>query len=112
MIPISLYTQIFFQSEEARTTNDRPSSDAAIPTESLVGGRAIPGSLSIDDQLEFARLHDWQVRRLGALNVELPMDLCHLRSVVHQAAGFRKLSTIVDGGNRMARRQGGQLPRR
>ena len=31
------------------------------------------------------------------------------RSVAHQAAGFRKLSTIVDGGNRMARRQGGQL---
>ena len=70
------------------------------------------GELSIDDQLKFARLHDWQVRRLGALNAELPIHLCHLRSVVHQATGFRKLSTIVDGGNRMARRQGGQLPRR
>src|SRR5262249_88878 len=34
MIPINLYTQMFFQSEEGANTNDRLSSDSAIPTES------------------------------------------------------------------------------
>jgi len=34
MIPINLYTQMFFQSEEGANTKDRLSSDSAIPTES------------------------------------------------------------------------------
>src|SRR5262249_22480250 len=39
MIPINLYTQMFFQSEEGANTNDRLSSDSAIPTESCKPSR-------------------------------------------------------------------------
>jgi hypothetical protein len=40
---------------------------------------------------------------------DLPIHLRQIRSVTHQPAGFRKFSSSVDGGNRMARCQGGEL---
>ena len=82
MIPISLYTQIFFQSEEARTTNDRLSSDSAIPTESLVGGRAIPGSLSIDDQLSNLLDCTWGNRSPRSMALLKTTDKTGISSIV------------------------------
>ena len=48
----------------------------------------------VDDQLELARLHDRQVRRLRALkdaadiDADLPPRVCNVGSVAHQPADF------------------------
>ena len=74
-----------------------------------------PRGRKIDDQLELGRLHNRQVGRVGTLenaadvDAELPIPLGRARSVAHQAARFCKRSITVDGGNCMARRQGGKL---
>jgi hypothetical protein len=63
-----------------------------------------PGGLGIDDQLELARLHHRQVRGLGpledatGLDADLTKHLRQTRSVGDQAAGFRKLAHVIDGG--------------
>src|SRR5215510_2929015 len=90
----------------------------------LVGGREErrrhgeakqPGGLGVDNQLELARLHDRQVRGLGALEDATRID-AHLTpriwkagSVAHQAAGFGIFTRCIYRGDRVARRQVGQL---
>src|SRR5262249_57068266 len=57
-----------------------------------------PGGLGIDYQLELARLHDRQVRGLGAfedtasVNSELPKRIDNVGSVAHQPADFSKVA--------------------
>jgi hypothetical protein len=53
-----------------------------------------PGGLGIEDQLELARLHDRQVRGLGALedttgiDANLTIPIHNIGSVAHQPTGF------------------------
>src|SRR5205823_9666836 len=74
-----------------------------------------PGRLSIDDKLELARLHDWQVRRLCALEDATGIDanltprIRQAGSIAHQTADFGKLTPCICGGDRMTRRQEDQL---
>src|SRR5215813_5521081 len=74
-----------------------------------------PGRLGIDDEFEFARLHDRQVRGLGALEDESGIDadltirIQNVGSVTHQPADFGKVTKISCHGNRMVRRQVGEL---
>src|SRR5262249_46928482 len=77
----------------------------------LVGGREQfvrhgeaehPGGRGVDDELELARLHDRQIRRLRALedatgidpNLTKPID--NVRSVAHQPTDFRVIAHRVD----------------
>src|SRR5215471_10379094 len=52
------------------------------------------GSLPVDEQLEFGRLHDWEVGRLGSLqdfarvDADLAKHVHNICSVAHQAARF------------------------
>ena len=74
-----------------------------------------PGGLGVDDQLELARLHDRQVRRLGALedaagiDADLTPRIRKVGSVAHQPAGFGKFTHRICRGDRMARRQDGPI---
>ena len=60
----------------------------------FVESLAHPGGVGVDDELEFARLHDRQVRRLGALkdttgiDAGLTMRIRQARSVAHQPTDF------------------------
>ena len=85
---------------------------------SSVGGTSRPsarGGGQIDDEIELGRLHDRKVGRLGAfedaagVDANLPKYFGQARAVAHQAAGFGELAHSIDGGNRMARRQRGEL---
>src|SRR5262249_10275167 len=73
------------------------------------------GGWQVDDQFKLGRLHDRKVARLGTLedfadvDADLAVRFRLARSVAHQAAGFRILAYIIDGGERMARRQRGKL---
>src|SRR5262245_17525770 len=57
-----------------------------------------PGSHGVDDQLELARLHDWQVRRLSILehaagiDAKLTKRIRNVDSVAHQPANFGKVT--------------------
>src|SRR5215831_330167 len=57
-----------------------------------------PGSHGVDDQLELARLHDRQVRRLGVLedaagiDANLTKRIRNVDSVAHQPADFGKIT--------------------
>ena len=57
-----------------------------------------PGGLGVDDQLELGRLHDRQVRGLGALedaagiDADLTIRIRNVGSVAHQPAGFGKFT--------------------
>src|SRR6516165_1492430 len=72
-------------------------------------------SLGIDDQLELGRLHDRQVRRLRALEdaagigTHLTIRIRQAGSVTHQPADLGILTPRIYCGNRVARRQLGQL---
>ena len=74
-----------------------------------------PGGLSVDDQLELGRLHDRQVRGLGALedatgiDADLTIGIRKAGAVAHQPAGFGIFTRRICRGDRMARRQVGQL---
>ena len=76
---------------------------------SSVGGTVRPSILAVlrvDDQLELGRLHDRQVRGLGALedaaaiDADLTTRIRQARSVAHQPAGFGILSRAKCRGNR------------
>src|SRR6516165_1564039 len=62
-----------------------------------------PGCPSIDDKLEFRRLNDRQVRRLGALDdaagigTHLPISIRNVGSVAHQSADFGVFTQIMRG---------------
>jgi hypothetical protein len=74
-----------------------------------------PGGLEIDDELELARLHDRQVRRLGALEdaasigADLTKRFRNVRSVAHQSTGFGKVTIRICCGDSVVRRHVGQL---
>src|SRR6516164_306098 len=74
-----------------------------------------PGGPGVDDQLELVRLHDRQVRRLGTLedaagiDANLTESILDVGSVTHQPTGFGILTHRIYRGNRVARRQLGQL---
>src|SRR5262245_18814608 len=74
-----------------------------------------PGGLGIDDQLELRGLYDWQVRGLHALedaagvDTHLTVRIRQAGSVTHQPADFGILTSRIYRGNRVARRQLGQL---
>jgi hypothetical protein len=69
----------------------------------------------VDDQLDLARLHDWQVRGLGALenvtcvDADLAVSIRQARSVAHQAAVVDKLTPCICRGYRVAYSQLNQL---
>src|SRR5262249_12735364 len=64
-----------------------------------------PGSLVIDDQFKFSRLHDRQVHRFGTLEdaAGIDADLLYcvpqVCPVTHQPAGVGKLTKGIDRGN-------------
>src|SRR5262249_51976500 len=74
-----------------------------------------PGGLSVDGQLELARLHDRQVRRPRALedatgiNAHLTIGIRQTRSVAHQPADFGILTPRICRGDRAVRSQLNQL---
>ena len=74
-----------------------------------------PGRLGIDDKLELGRLHDRQVRWLGALedaasvDADLTIGIPQARSVAHQPASFGILAQTRRRGDPVERRQKGQL---
>jgi hypothetical protein len=74
-----------------------------------------PGGLVVDDQLELARLHDRQVRRLRAfedaagIDTELTPHIRKVGSVTHQPAHIDKVTPHIAGWDRVACRQLGQL---
>src|SRR5215475_1748447 len=65
--------------------------------------------LVIDDQFEFRRLHDWQVRRFGALDnatsiyTRLTVGVGNVGAIAHQSADFGKFSAGVNRGEPMVR---------
>jgi hypothetical protein len=67
--------------------------------------------LQVDDELEFGRLHNRQVRRLGALediagiNADLKKTVREIGRIAHQAAGFDSLASGMGRGNPLARRK-------
>ena len=69
----------------------------------------------LDDELELARLHDRQFRRLRALedaagiNADLAIRVGDARAIAHQPTGLDKFTHRVSRGKRMARGQRGQL---
>src|SRR5262245_48358461 len=69
----------------------------------------------VDDQLELTRLHDRQVRRLGAfedttgINAELTIHIHNVASVGHQSAGRGKFTVPIYRGNPVEHRQKDQL---
>src|SRR5262249_46318869 len=74
-----------------------------------------PGGLGVDDQLELRGLDHWQVRGLRAhedaasIDTHLTIRIRQAGSVTHQPARFGILTPRIYGGNRVARRQVGQL---
>ena len=81
---------------------------------SSVGGTVRPSILAVSALMtssNFDRLHDRQVRGLGALedatgiDADLTIRIRHARSVAHQPADFGKLTPRIYRGDRVARRQ-------
>ena len=74
-----------------------------------------PGGLQVDDQLELGRLHDRQVRRLGALedaagvDAGLTIGIRDIGSVAHQPADLGIGARCICRGDPMMRRQVDQL---
>jgi hypothetical protein len=66
------------------------------------------GGLGVDDQLELARLHNWQVGGLSALEdapsigAGLAPRIRNVGSVAHQPAGFGKVACGMMLGSRSA----------
>src|SRR5438552_17109883 len=73
------------------------------------------GGVEVDDQLEFGRLLDRQIGRLGGLedlsgvNAHLTGDGTPARSIANQAAGIDKFTPLIDRWDGMARCQRHQL---
>jgi hypothetical protein len=73
------------------------------------------GGRQIDDEFKLGRLHDRRIGGLGALEdasgiaAEQLINLGQARSMAHQAASFRIVAAVVDGGYAMARCQRRQL---
>src|SRR5215469_12387586 len=69
------------------------------------------GGLKVDDQLEFGRLHHWQIGRFltfenaAGVNAELAVVFLGARSIAHQSAGRGELAPKVHNGHRMTGRQ-------
>jgi hypothetical protein len=74
-----------------------------------------PGGPGVDDQLELVRLHDQQVRRLGALedatgiDADLTKCIRNVGSVAHQPTGFGIVAQRICRGEPVERRQLDQL---
>src|SRR5215218_1735839 len=79
------------------------------------GNAEHPGGLGVDDELELARLHDWQVCGLGArqnatgIGANLTPSVCNIRPVAHQPARFGEFACAKGRRNRVARCQIDQL---
>src|SRR6516165_10856728 len=75
------------------------------------------GGLKVDDQLEFGRLHHWQIGRFltfenaAGVNAELAVVFLGARSIAHQSAGRGELAPKVHNGHRIAGRQRNQFIR-
>src|SRR5215471_1351649 len=69
------------------------------------------GRLQVDDELELGRQYDRKVGGLfsfenaASVNANQAKQICHARSVAHQAASLGKLSIAMNRGQRVARRQ-------
>src|SRR5262245_44579035 len=74
-----------------------------------------PRGRKVDHEFELARLDNWQIGRLGALQdsdsigADLAERFDEARPVSHQAACFRIFTCIIDGGNCVTCRQGSEL---
>src|SRR5262249_27867722 len=70
-----------------------------------------PGRLGVNNQFKLRRLHDWQVRRLGAfkngasVGTELTIGIRQARSVADKPAGFDKATKRICRWDRMSRSQ-------
>src|SRR5260370_41230653 len=73
------------------------------------------GGLQVDEHLDFGRLLHWQISRLStfknAPGIDSDEAMCfrHVGPVAHQASGRSELAPLVDRGNRVLNRQGGEL---
>ena len=85
---------------------------------SSVGGTSRPsalGGLEVDHQLVLGRLHDRQVRRLGAfensgrIHPDFAIGLRDAGSVAGKAARYGELANIADRGHRVASRESRHL---
>src|SRR5262249_7702876 len=69
------------------------------------------GRLQVDDELELGRQYDRKVGGLfsfenaASVNANHAKQICHARSVAHQAASLGKLSIAMNRGQRVARRR-------
>ncbi len=69
------------------------------------------GGLEVDDELKFSQLHHRQVSGLLALqnpasvDASLAIAMADLGAVAHQAASQRVFTLLIDGRNRVPRRQ-------
>src|SRR5437763_14407750 len=67
-----------------------------------------PGSLEVDDQLVFGRLHHWEIGWLSALkdfagvDTSLAKRIRNIGSIADQAASCGPVTQIVDRGYRVA----------
>src|SRR6266481_5156851 len=73
------------------------------------------GRLQVDEHLDFGRLLHWQIGRLATFKNSPGIDsdeaMCfrNVGPVAHQASGRSELAPLVDRGNRVLNRQGGEL---
>src|SRR5215813_12484081 len=73
------------------------------------------GGRQIDDELELGRLHDRQIRGLGALedathiDADLTIRIPNVGSIAHQPAGFSILTHVIDCWKGMSCRQYSKL---
>jgi hypothetical protein len=70
-----------------------------------------PGRLQVDDELEFGRLQDRQIRGLRApedltgVDAGLTVHVYNICPIAHQSTDFDNLARGIGRGNRMARRK-------
>src|SRR5262245_36713664 len=70
-----------------------------------------PGRLQVDDELEFGRLHDWQVSGLRAIEdaagivADLTKPVQNIGSIAHQPTDFDNLASGIGRGNPIAHRE-------
>src|SRR5262249_19481076 len=73
------------------------------------------GGLQVDEHLDFCRLLHRQIGRLATFKNSPGIDsdeaMCfrNVGTVAHQTSGRSELAPLVDRGNRMLNRQGGEL---
>jgi len=73
--------------------------------------------LKIDNQLEFARLDNWQVSRLLAfedspgVDAELSIGIAQVRAIAHQASSLGEVAGRIDRGDGITHCELGELPR-